>query len=279
MRNSAALKIGIVTFNNSQNQLGQLQRSVDLATEKIRGKSVAVQSYVIDNGEESIWAKSEVDIAKFASCGNVGFGNAMNVLMEAAFSDQRTSWFLCLNPDGALHYKALDELLSSSATYPNALIEARQFPEELQKSYDPGTLETPWASGACLLIPRIIYETIGGFDSNLFMYLEDIDLSWRARSAGFSVKFAPNALFGHAVLNRKPNPIIEQILLLSGRYLAYKWKNRKYINWTERQLIERGFFVSRSALPLIPEPSSDVSGINTAIAHFEYNFVFAPSRW
>ncbi len=96
------------------------------------------------------------------------------------------SWFLCVNPDGMLHRDLLVEMLQCAERYPDSLIEARQFPEEHPKPYDPETGLTTWASGACMLIPRRVYETIGGFDENIFMYMEDVDLSWRARGAGFT---------------------------------------------------------------------------------------------
>ncbi|MEJ7708832.1 MAG: glycosyltransferase family 2 protein [Pyrinomonadaceae bacterium] len=248
---SADLLLGVVTYNNNQSQINRLLRSIELATDFLKNK-LSVQVYVVDNGSETVWPQATVEVIKFDSAGNVGFGKAMNMLMASAFSNPEAQWFLCVNPDGALHYKALSELLQTSASSPDSLIEARQFPEEHLKYYNPVTLETPWASGACLLIPRKIYEAVGGFDLNIFMYLEDVDLCWRARSAGFSIKMSPNALFGHAVLDRDPDRNAEKAFLLSGRYLGFKWKNRKFQNWAEKILIDRGFFLPNLSCPSCP---------------------------
>lgn len=272
------LVIGIVTFNNPQRQLGQLLRSIELAVEGINETPVAVQVYVIDNGRKTTWAESNIEIIKFDSAGNIGFGNAMNVLMTASFLDRTTKWFLCVNPDGVLHYKALNELLSRSRAARDSLIEARQFPEEHPKQYHPISLDTPWASGACLLIPRNIFEAVGGFDPNFFMYLEDVDLSWRVRAAGFSIKVAPDALFGHSVMDRKPDPWINRAYLISGRYLAFKWGGAKFVRWAEKELVKAGFFSSRAEMPPLPQLTLELQ-VHTSVADFEHLFYFAPPRW
>ncbi|MBA3765523.1 MAG: hypothetical protein H0W99_00785 [Acidobacteria bacterium] len=278
-RNVGTLAIGVVTFNNSQAQLAQLARSIELAVRHVDEAQVKINLFVIDNGRKSGWPQSVIPSRRIETQGNIGFGRGMNSLMTAAFAESETEWFLCVNPDGVMHRRALKELLSSSRTHPDSLIEARQFPEEHVKPYDPQTLETPWASGACLLIRRRIFESIGGFDTNFFMYLEDIDLSWRARSAGFSIRVSPNALFGHAVLHRKPDPGVDKSFLLSGRYLAFKWKHAEFFKWAERELVKRKYYQSRSELPALDGLNAISTGINPELADFNHYFNFSTPRW
>jgi len=273
------LILGIVTFNNSQEQITQLLKSIELASEKLNGLPVEVEVFVVDNGQESYWRESHLPIVRFASEGNIGFGNAMNRLMTTAFADSATKWFLCLNPDGTLHRNALRELLVMSGEHPHSLIEARQFPEEHNKQYDAETFETPWASGACLLICYDIFKKIGGFDPNFFMYLEDVDFSWRARSAGFSVKIAPRAIFGHSVLNREFNASADKTMLLSGRYLASKWQDSKFVKWAEDELVVRKYYSSLSDLPELSLIFKNEENINPQIANFAYYFSFSSPRW
>jgi GT2 family glycosyltransferase len=44
-----------------------------------------------------------------------------------------------------------------------------------------------YADGAALFMKKKDFIDIGGFDSRLFMFQEDIDLSWRARLMGYSI--------------------------------------------------------------------------------------------
>jgi len=52
--------------------------------------------------------------------------------------------------------------------------------------------------GAALLVRRTVLDAVGGFDEGYFFYLEETDLCWRARRAGFGVDLVPAARVVHA---------------------------------------------------------------------------------
>jgi len=76
------------------------------------------------------------------------------------------------------------------------------------------------ARGAALMVPKRIFDAVGGFDSDYFMYYEDVDLSWRIRLQGYKVALAPHSIVYHeGGPATKSNDAQRQVLgsLYSGR--------------------------------------------------------------
>jgi N-acetylglucosaminyl-diphospho-decaprenol L-rhamnosyltransferase len=59
------------------------------------------------------------------------------------------------------------------------------------------TRDAEFVVGAAMLIRRRCLDDIGGFDPSFFMFNEEVDLCYRARSAGWRVVFCPDAEFVH----------------------------------------------------------------------------------
>lgn len=53
-------------------------------------------------------------------------------------------------------------------------------------------------SGACMLLPRAVFERIGGFDEGYFLHVEDLDLCRRVRDEGWRVAYAAHLQVTHA---------------------------------------------------------------------------------
>ena len=126
---------------------------------------------------------------------NLGFGAACN--RGAAKGSAPLLFFLNLDtevwPDVFLR---LDEA-AVRAPQETAAFECRQLPYETGHHIDPVTLETSWASGAALAVRRAAFTSVGGFDEHLFMYCEDVDLSWRLRAGGYRLQYVPAARVTH----------------------------------------------------------------------------------
>ncbi len=54
-----------------------------------------------------------------------------------------------------------------------------------------------YADGAALFLEKSLFFELGQFDEKLFMFQEDIDLSWKARITGIEITTCPNAKLYH----------------------------------------------------------------------------------
>jgi N-acetylglucosaminyl-diphospho-decaprenol L-rhamnosyltransferase len=156
---------------------------------------------------------------------NLGFGPAVN--RGAALASGRA--LLILNPDCLLDPDTLPRMLSLLDTQPHAgligavVCDSEGRPDPASRRRDPlfrraintmtgralreakdsryegvnipgplpeGPEQVEAVSGALMLLPRIVFEKLKGFDENYFLHCEDLDLCRRARDLGYRVLLA-----------------------------------------------------------------------------------------
>lgn len=196
--------------------------------------------YVVDNAStddtvqklEAAKARHEEKLEGFhivKSAENLGFGKANNF----GFS-KGTSEIVCFfNIDTELCENTLSELAKDivASDEKTGLWELRQFPYEHPKLYDPLTHETSWSSGAAFAMRRELYQKLNGFDDAIFMYAEDVDLSWRLRSFGYTLKYCPKAVIWHYSYQKagevKPNQYLNSVI--NNLLLRYRFGKLKKI--------------------------------------------------
>jgi N-acetylglucosaminyl-diphospho-decaprenol L-rhamnosyltransferase len=59
--------------------------------------------------------------------------------------------------------------------------------------------DVDWVAGTYLVVRRTAWDVVGGFDEAFFMYLEDVDLCWRLKQAGWRTRYEPAARVVHAI--------------------------------------------------------------------------------
>ena len=69
-----------------------------------------------------------------------------------------------------------------------------------QRDADPmRARDVDWVSGCALMLRRSAFDDVGGFDPGYWMFVEDVDLGYRLRQAGWRVRFVPESHVEHAV--------------------------------------------------------------------------------
>jgi len=188
---------------------------------------------------------------KFASLtlirqNNMGFGAGHDRALTALHS----AWCLVTNVDLEFDTEALCAVVSHAVQADQdevASWELRQAPYEHPKYYDPVSLNTQWSSHACILLRRSAYQKVGGYDKKIFMYAEDVELSYRFRSFGYQIKYCPKALVNHhayeAAGEIKP-------LQYFGSTLGNAYIRLRYGNFKDKL----GLLILQTALLLRPQP-------------------------
>jgi GT2 family glycosyltransferase len=109
----------------------------------------------------------------------------------------------------------------------------RIFPENflsqkyLLKNQDHSEIrEVDWVSGSCLLAKREMLEKVGLLDEGFYMYVEDVDLCYRAKMAGFSVYYFPSVVVIHHVGQSTQKKEIE--MLVEHHRSMYRFYRKHY---------------------------------------------------
>ena len=162
---------------------------------------------------------------------NIGYGGAVN--RAVATIDPDVEFVVVANPDVQWGPKSIDLLLEAAQRWPRAgalgpLIRepdgtrypsARQVPglvagaghallgrvwpanpwTRRYRQEDEAVTERPvgWLSGSCLLLRRTAFDSVDGFDSRYFMYMEVVDLGDRLGAAGWHNVYVPTAEVVH----------------------------------------------------------------------------------
>jgi GT2 family glycosyltransferase len=54
-----------------------------------------------------------------------------------------------------------------------------------------------WATGACLFVRAQVFHEFGGFDEDFFAHMEEIDLCWRFKNAGYKIGYCHSSVIYH----------------------------------------------------------------------------------
>lgn len=73
-----------------------------------------------------------------------------------------------------------------------------------------GNNDVDWLTGAALMVRKVVFDAVGGFDEGFFLYFEDADLCRRIRERGYAIKYVPTSSLVH-LLGRSSDEALHRI--------------------------------------------------------------------
>jgi GT2 family glycosyltransferase len=193
-----------------------------LATVQSSVQGLDCEIIVVDNNspDDSVDSVQEAfpAVLLLRSRENLGFARANNL----GFARSSGKHLLFLNPDTEVIGQAISQMVAALETLPGAGIVGckllntdlsvqttciQRFPTILERSLSTEWMRLRWPrlrywgiwplfeeqpepvavdaiSGACLMIRRDVFEQVGGFSEDYFMYAEDVDLCFKVQQHG-----------------------------------------------------------------------------------------------
>lgn len=219
------LSIVILNYKTKELTLKCVESISEMYERELEEKILEIVLVDNNSGDDSIDAFKKSKYHQFFSLiegkENLGFGRGNNLGAKHA----KGKFLLFLNSDtevkdkgllGMAAYMEKNEkvgILGGKLFFPNGKIQTsvgkfytlpylflmlfgferlgfiRKSPKEIEK--------VDWVSGASLMIGKELFDKLNGFDKNIFMYMEDVEICYRAKEIGYSTAFYPNVSILH----------------------------------------------------------------------------------
>lgn len=245
----------IVILNwNGKQYLEKYLRNLELKSGKIPGVSIVIADNGSTDGSLEYLRESHPNIRIIEFDRNYGFTGGYN----RALGEIAADYFLLLNSDVEVSEGWLDPLINKMDSNPRVGICMPKIRSEIDTKnfeyagacggfldilgypfcrgrilsrieadcmqYDKDA-EIFWASGAALMIRSGVFRSLGGFDESFFAHMEEIDLCWRAKLAGWQVWVYPQSVVYHVGGGTLPNNSPKKLYLNYRNNLLMLYKN------------------------------------------------------
>ncbi len=241
------LSIIIVSFNTKK----ITQDCLSSVIKSLKGTGISWEIILVDNvstdGTRQMIKEKFPKITTILNKENVGFGRANNQGIRASGGE----YVLLLNSDTIVLHNAIGKLLAFAHQHPNAFVGGKllNLDHSSQTScgpffslpvviaalffkgdhlgitrWSPSTVrKVDWVSGACIMAPKKLFMQDLLFDEQIFMYMEEIDLLYRAKLKGYPTFFYPRAHIIHlgagSSTNKRKGPVLN---IYKGLVYFYK---------------------------------------------------------
>jgi hypothetical protein len=166
---------------------------------------------------------------------NLGFSVGNNVGIRFAL-ERMADWVFLLNQDTIVEKDFLSRLLKAAHEEPQAGILSPVIMDAQNRIWFSGgkidwwkmktthlryikrelPYESEFISGCAMLAKSEVWKRVGLLDEDYFLYWEDVDLSFRVASAGFSLLVVPGSRIAHLEKSEEKKEIKVYWLVISG---------------------------------------------------------------
>ena len=215
------IDVSIIIVNYNTKHL--LKKCIDSI--KLHVKGVTYEIIVVDNASQD--SSSDMVLSLFPEVRliqnktNAGFGSANNIGVRPAggkyiflfnsdavlISDTVSSLFNFLEtnhqcamagprvllPDMSRQSRICGDLPTMIKIFNDSMFLSSLFPHISffsginTENFSTKVTSLGWISGVCMLIRKNVFESVGGFDENIFLYSEDMDLCRRIKDKGWEI--------------------------------------------------------------------------------------------
>ena len=220
-----------------------------------------IEVIVVDNNSSdntrSIIKEKFPKIKLIKNKNNLGYGAAVNLGVQQSSN----KYVVILNPDTKLNDNSIEKLVmplvkkKRLVTIPKAVLYGKNkintcgnvehftgltFTRGLGENMDEfNKVEIlKGLSGVCFAMERELYLEIGGFDENIFLYMEDAELSWNINSKNVEILYIPDSVIYHHYEFNLPAEKIYHVE--KGRYIIL----RKYFTFRDYLLFLPSFLLT-----------------------------------
>ena len=228
------MKLSTITINFNHKYFPKLcVEALEAAKTDFKFEIIFVDNVSIDPISRGFLDKAAADnrIKLIKTHKNLGFAKGNNLGAKHALGE----YLLFLNPDTTVFPDALQKMVDYMEKHPDigalgpkliyangdiqdsfrrfphfidlvakrtALGKIKYFKNRVQKyvmtGLDPNVMhDVDWLVGAAVLMPKKLFEEIGGFDERYFLFMEDADLCQKVHAKGLRVVYYPDAQINH----------------------------------------------------------------------------------
>jgi hypothetical protein len=181
----------IVVDNGSKNNQAEKIKEKFRNIELIKNKKN--EGFVIANNQGiKLALKNDADYILLLNNDTIIKNDFLNILIEYAEKDNNVG---ILSPKIIYYDSEMIWSMGGRISYLTGIsimIGKTKKPEQYNKIIEPDFL-----TGCAMLIKRKVFDKIGLLDPIYFAYYEDVDFSFKARKAGYTIKVIPESIIWH----------------------------------------------------------------------------------